>query len=212
MEKTPMKKHTTLMAGLLMLGAFGQSEAADFAGTLDLQNTTAYVIQYEYPSGSGSYINALGALDIDRYDLGSALSGYYNILFTPGSFNPTTAIVGFMVSDDPNQAVMDNPGLLGPAASNMSLLSGILQGNLWAVYDVPPNTTDNMFTYFPALQFTAGTNYYLFASGGSVSPVSVPYTLSVTVAPVPVPPAVWLFASGLLGLIGVARRKKGRFQ
>jgi len=29
-----------------------------------------------------------------------------------------------------------------------------------------------------------------------------------TVSPVPIPPAVWLFGSGLLGLIGVARRKK----
>lgn len=212
MEKMPMKKHTTLMAGLLMLGAVGQSQAADFAGTLNLQNTTAYVIQYEFPAGSGTYINALGALDVDRYDLGNALSGSYNILFTPGSFNSTTAIVGFMLSDNPNQAIVDNPGLLGPAASNMSLLSGILQGNWWAVYHVPPNSTDDLFAYNPTLQLTAGTNYYLFASGGSVSPVSIPYTLSVTAAPapVPVPPALWLFGSGLLGLIGVARRKTHR--
>jgi hypothetical protein len=32
--------------------------------------------------------------------------------------------------------------------------------------------------------------------------------VQVAVAPVPVPPAVWLFGSGLLGLIGVARRKR----
>jgi hypothetical protein len=31
--------------------------------------------------------------------------------------------------------------------------------------------------------------------------------VQVAVAPVPVPPAVWLFGSGLLGLIGVARRR-----
>jgi hypothetical protein len=31
--------------------------------------------------------------------------------------------------------------------------------------------------------------------------------VQVAVAPVPVPPAVWLFGSGLLGLIGVARKK-----
>jgi hypothetical protein len=33
---------------------------------------------------------------------------------------------------------------------------------------------------------------------------------SVSVAPqvVPVPAAVWLFGSGLLGLVGIARRKK----
>jgi hypothetical protein len=32
--------------------------------------------------------------------------------------------------------------------------------------------------------------------------------LSVDAAVVPVPPAVWLFGSGLLGLVGMARRKK----
>jgi len=30
----------------------------------------------------------------------------------------------------------------------------------------------------------------------------------VSVAPVPVPAAMWLFGSGLLGLVGIARRKK----
>jgi hypothetical protein len=33
-------------------------------------------------------------------------------------------------------------------------------------------------------------------------------TVSFDVAPVPVPAAVWLFGSGLLGLVGVARRRK----
>jgi choice-of-anchor C domain-containing protein len=31
---------------------------------------------------------------------------------------------------------------------------------------------------------------------------------NVSVNPVPVPPAVWLFGSGVLGMIGIARRKK----
>jgi hypothetical protein len=33
-------------------------------------------------------------------------------------------------------------------------------------------------------------------------------SITADVAAVPVPAAVWLFGSGLLGLIGVARRKK----
>jgi hypothetical protein len=28
------------------------------------------------------------------------------------------------------------------------------------------------------------------------------------VTPVPIPPALWLFGSGLLGLVGIAKRKK----
>lgn len=44
------------------------------------------------------------------------------------------------------------------------------------------------------------------AQGNQVSIVSG--TLSSAPDPVPVPAAVWLFGSGLLGLIGVARRKK----
>jgi FlaG/FlaF family flagellin (archaellin) len=33
-------------------------------------------------------------------------------------------------------------------------------------------------------------------------------TLAIDLAPIPVPAAVWLFGSGLLGLVGIARRKK----
>lgn len=34
------------------------------------------------------------------------------------------------------------------------------------------------------------------------------YSMTVTASPVPVPAAVWLFGSGLIGLVGVARRRK----
>ena len=55
-----------------------------------------------------------------------------------------------------------------------------------------------------------GDTYILeyFASVPTTGP-SVPYKLhlSGTISAVPVPAAVWLFGSGLLGLIGLARRK-----
>ena len=42
--------------------------------------------------------------------------------------------------------------------------------------------------------------------GSNTGPIDYTMTFETTV--VPVPAAVWLFGSGLLGLIGVARRKK----
>ncbi|HVN44299.1 MAG TPA: hypothetical protein VMT66_03530 [Steroidobacteraceae bacterium] len=66
---------------------------------------------------------------------------------------------------------------------------------------------------------TASTMYLLATSGGGASPVSNSYiggmvnvgkdgTITVTNAgAVPLPAAVWLFGSGLLGLVGLGRRR-----
>jgi len=45
--------------------------------------------------------------------------------------------------------------------------------------------------------------------GAGTAITGVGYTnASVTINPVPVPPALWLFGSGLLGMVGVARRRR----
>jgi hypothetical protein len=46
------------------------------------------------------------------------------------------------------------------------------------------------------------------ATGASVAVPDLTSTLQVNTAVIPVPAAVWLFGSGLLGLVGVARRRK----
>jgi len=59
----------------------------------------------------------------------------------------------------------------------------------------------------PAPDNTAEVRFivlYLGASGGA----AFADDLSATLAPIPVPAAVWLFGSGLLGLVGVARRRR----
>lgn len=53
-----------------------------------------------------------------------------------------------------------------------------------------------------------GTNYNDFTWSGPITSTFGSINIGQTLAPVPVPAAVWLFSSGLLGLIGVARRKK----
>jgi hypothetical protein len=57
----------------------------------------------------------------------------------------------------------------------------------------------------------AGGDFPVVSWGGSYSGYSSPYTISITgmefISNVPIPPALWLLSSGLLGLFGVARKK-----
>lgn len=59
--------------------------------------------------------------------------------------------------------------------------------------------------------FSGGINtYFGFAGANSISGTLTQYydNFSLDIAAVPLPPALWLFGSGLIGLIGIARRKK----
>ena len=69
-------------------------------------------------------------------------------------------------------------------------------------------STDGGTNWLPDTSITAlGANAYrvAFSTGNNVTEVDVRVVMT---NPVPVPPAVWLFGSGLLGLVGIARRKK----
>lgn len=51
-----------------------------------------------------------------------------------------------------------------------------------------------------------------FAAISSAASVDIVYELSVLPATVPVPAAAWLFCSGLIGLVGISRRKRASQQ
>lgn len=80
----------------------------------------------------------------------------------------------------------------------------------------PIDLIDEMATITCSLaDCAAGSSYQLNLSANYVDPdphiwVTIPYALHLegSVSAVPVPAAVWLFGSGLAGLVGVARRKK----
>lgn len=56
--------------------------------------------------------------------------------------------------------------------------------------------------------FTSSRLELLFDDGADNISKVVADVSSMEFAPVPIPAAVWLFGSGLLGLIGMARRKE----
>lgn len=57
---------------------------------------------------------------------------------------------------------------------------------------------------------SAGTTYGLLFTGTSVKPFGGFYLGGYSVAAVPLPPAVWLFLSALIGLVGVVRSRRKR--
>lgn len=81
---------------------------------------------------------------------------------------------------------------------------------------VPGVTTSVTFTFDPAFPEVDGlTNFEglieIAAGGADFAAAGIgagDYSLIITPSAIPIPAAVWLFGSGLLGLIGVARRKR----
>lgn len=70
------------------------------------------------------------------------------------------------------------------------------------VLTVPGHTGTNNFQFFGA----NGQSWAFGVTGPAPGPLTVQGTGTWTVAPVPVPAAVWLFGSGLTAMIGIVRR------
>lgn len=113
-----------------------------------------------------------------------------------------------------NESVWDFGGL--------GISTGTIDNSLGTVNGIMVNTFADVGTAFTVatIEFQAiglGVSDLLlnefnlnpWASGGSViNPALESSSITVEASVVPVPAAVWLFGSGILGLIGVARRKK----
>jgi len=144
-------------------------------------------------------------------------------------FAPTDGDVNFLLGDllgsqlaifdDEDQSYLGSSlgvsigeivGFAGPngsgdhiATNTTTALSLLLTGSSNFILGL---STDNGASWVAdASVVSLGANAYsvTFGTGANVIEVDVQI-----IPPVPVPAAVWLFASGLLGLVGIARRKK----
>lgn len=124
-------------------------------------------------------------------------------------------------------AMFDNEADLNAGLPAFTL--GISQGDLIVVDPVPPASTTSLlnqmtgssiaitnsnfvFGAFNAGSWILGTGTELFSPGSNLwditfQGINPEIKIVVDIQAVPVPAAVWLFGSGLIGLVGVARRK-----
>ena len=125
-------------------------------------------------------------------------------------------IMGDTRTDIYNSAALSGPTTIGPGTVDTAADSktGPYVGIDWqttalrvpAGYVSGDALTLSSMTFtgetFSTLGITPGTYEWAWGSGASAD------LFTLNVSAVPIPAAVWLFGSGLLGLIGVARRKK----
>jgi hypothetical protein len=88
-------------------------------------------------------------------------------------------------------------------------VAGLVNPNGWTVTaNLPPGTRDITFDFTANPLSGAGGafSYYMAIQGTEANVIGQDFTVTQTPS-VPIPAAVWLFGSGLMGLVGIARRK-----
>jgi len=119
-------------------------------------------------------------------------------------------------------------GHLAGSDTGKAIFNDLKDGNIYARSTISSTTPRDeiiavSFTSINSISDITSSIGGLFAVGGYVSSLDSPsdeflfsgtagrlgsVNLVLETAAVPVPPAIWLFGSGLLGLIGISRRKK----
>ena len=144
----------------------------------------------------------------------SATDGDVNFLFAP---LPSGVTMYMFDDDDNNNFATAGNSLLVPIPSTVGIsgpqsgdyLASNSNGNL--TLTTAPNFVMAVFdTNLGGGTWVGDSNPVYYGNGNSAQ---LTFNLSggvlvVDVQAIPVPAAVWLFGSGLLGLIGIARRKK----
>lgn len=160
----------------------------------------------ESPLSPANWANALSSLFVEVADYGGG-SGLYD------SLTLTTVV------DDGAIGLMGNNVFVSSASSDNSAdlyLQSFFVGNMNLILQSSGPDLDNDIAVFDSAAAGNAGDYFLLSgffgdgSNGSFQTDSGEYYFdidSVSITPVPVPAAVWFFASGLMGLAAAARRK-----
>lgn len=141
---------------------------------------------------------------------GMGITGNYTANSTTLTLNTATGTSG---TDDLSTVMFGTPGTIVNGVISYDPFApvfDVLQIGGWqldlSTLTIDPNSTTEKLKL-------NGTGW-LFGDSGEVAATwtfsansASSYSMSVTATVVPVPAAVWLFGSGLLGLVGIARRR-----
>jgi len=185
-------------------------EGADTAEFIELFNTGDSAVSldnYSIDLINGNNSTTYRSIDLSGFSIGT--NDYFVIcgdasLVANCNYSFTTSSSWFQNGAPDAIALLENTDLLD-AISYEGLLSPYTEGNFLTVKDSNSNTVS-------ISRFMDSNDNALDYNLGCITPGSQNIAGSgncsmAIVSTVPVPAAAWLFGSGLLGLIGVSRRK-----
>jgi len=166
----------------------------------------ACVFLFVFTSSKAASI--IGSSSLNVFDLGS--DAFDNTNIAVQFYDPNPIVIDFhslipSFPDDFNIEIYNYTGVAWSdfhfTFNNAQILQPLAITNGDGVLvgaDITPSTA--------TLYFNPPESFGFFGAGVIASQVTY-WSLEIAPSIVPIPPAVWLFGSGLLGLIGVARRK-----
>lgn len=165
-------------------------------GTTDYMLTAAHSIS----NGGQSYAEVTSAnTPVTAY---TGMTGLIN--------NVQGEIANWNTDDPASGVVTDTTGTSNESVQNGLLKGGQLisgqqfggsAGSALGFYDLQANSSTHKLTTTPYANAT-GAGFWYLSTAGILS-----YDVPLAASAVPLPPAVWLFGGGLLGLIGIGRRR-----
>lgn len=209
-----MKSTNYLTIGVMLFMASSSAQAALYTIDSVLSGSSDFNASL-FHNASGS--NPMSGTTLASIPSGPAVSGTYNDV--TGDFNATMGVsTGGTFTLTGTGLLFDGSGTL----ANNSQLSitftnptGLLQAN--EIGFLPGYICCGSSNQDPNSLIASGGNMVItlwganFGGGifnGNYVTHDLGIDLRLSMSPVPIPAAVWLFGSGLLGLVGVARRKK----
>lgn len=216
---------TTALAGLMAVSGAANALSVSYTDVIASQGTN-----YSGTLTFAQFDSSLGTLNSVDFSLAASVTGSAAYESTDGSATTisldlaalltlkrpdlSTLVTAFPVANI-TEAATAYDGVTDYAGTSGSSFTG-LSGSLTEVSSSFSAADFALFTGLGTIDLDMSAQGFSTGSGSgnlttqfsTFADASVTVTYNYSVAAVPVPAAVWLFGSGLIGLVGVARRKQ----